>query len=313
VKLLANEKMRIITTAKCNLDCFYCHNEGQAKDDSFLEIETLQSVARAMQAVGATANETTVSGGEPLLHARLTSIVSMARSFSSSVTMVSNGLLADEARLAPLVSAGLHKLRLGIDSLRATKPRPSKGYLEEPFQLEALLYSARRLGLEVDMNVVITKFNRLELGQLARFAVDHSLSIKFFEHVDVDEFGGGGRGGVMNPRPQVAYEDFIDQLRISVSPDIALSASDEFGEANLSCVVDASEIRYCRYLCSYDLCWLTGTRVDAQGYVYNCMVNRGIDQLRAGADPRSVVDVLQTASHRPCRSSEARELPVRKC
>ena len=31
MRLLANDKMRIITTAKCNLDCFYCHNEGQEK------------------------------------------------------------------------------------------------------------------------------------------------------------------------------------------------------------------------------------------------------------------------------------------
>lgn len=28
---LANGKIRLIVTAKCNLDCFYCHNEGQAK------------------------------------------------------------------------------------------------------------------------------------------------------------------------------------------------------------------------------------------------------------------------------------------
>jgi cyclic pyranopterin phosphate synthase len=301
MRMLANEKLRIITTAKCNLDCFYCHNEGQSKDDSFLEIDTLHSVARAMQTVGVTANETTVSGGEPLLHARLAEIISIARSFSSSVTMVSNGLLADESRLASLESAGLHKLRLGIDSLRATKPRPSKGYLEEPFQIEVLLTAARKLGLEIDMNVVITKFNRLELGQLAQFAVDHSLSIKFFEHVDVDEFGGAGLGGLMNARPQVAYEDFISQLATSIGPDIALSASGQFGEANVSCVVGNSEIRYCRYLCSYDLCWLTGTRVDAQGYVYNCMVNRGIDQLVPGSDPRSVASVLQVASFRPCR------------
>ena len=309
MKLLANDRLRIITTARCNLDCFYCHNEGQAKEDSFLQIETLQAVARSMRTVGVTANETTVSGGEPLLHARLADIISIARSFSNRVTMVSNGLLADEARLTSLASAGLNKLRLGIDSLRPTKPRPSTGHLDEPFQIGILLDAARKLGLEIDMNVVITRFNRLELGQLARLAVEHSLSIKFFEHVDVDKFGANGHGGIMNSRPQVTYSEFIDQLRLSISPSIKLNPSGQFGEANLSCLVGDSEIRYCRYLCNYDLCWLTGTRVDAQGYVYNCMVNRGIDQIASDSGARAIVEVLQAASYRPCRFAQPREQP----
>src|SRR5947208_11886743 len=102
--LLANGKMRLIVTAKCNLDCFYCHNEGQAKDGSFVELDTISSVARAVRHVGARVNEVTVSGGEPLLHERLPELVAIAASFSDTVTMVSNGLLADSARLAPLAS-----------------------------------------------------------------------------------------------------------------------------------------------------------------------------------------------------------------
>jgi GTP 3',8-cyclase len=301
VSLLANSRMRIITTAKCNLDCFYCHNEGQAKDDSFLEISMLRAVALAIRTSGTSVKEATISGGEPLLHAGLEEIVSIGASFSESVTMVSNGVLADRDRLASLRAMGLNKLRLGVDSLRPAKPRPSKGYLPAPFELGALLDAASDSGLAIDLNVVITKFNRLELGALARFAVDHSLSIKFFEHVDVDEFGSGGRGGAMNSRPQVAYEELVAQLRCHVDPKIVLTASDGFDDANLSCNVGESEIRYCRYLCSYNLCWLTGTRIDAQGYVYNCMVNRGIDQIFPSSGQDAILQVLQTASQRPCR------------
>jgi cyclic pyranopterin phosphate synthase len=301
VRLLANDKMRIIATAKCNLDCFYCHNEGQAKDDSFLEIDTLQSVARVIRESDITVNEVTVSGGEPLLHPRLLEIVSVAASFSESVTMVSNGILADKARLGQLVSVGLDKIRLGVDSLHSTKPRPSKGYLAEAFQIEKLLDAAHELGLALDLNVVITKFNRFELGALARFAIEHSLSIKFFEHVDVDEFGGTGRGGVMISRPHVTYEEFVSQLRTSIGPAVVLSAADRFGDANVSCYIGDSEIRYCRYLCNYDLCWLTGTRLDARGYVYNCMVNRGVDRIGPESEHKSIIRLIETASQRPCR------------
>lgn len=307
MRLLANDKMRIITTAKCNLDCFYCHNEGQEKNDSFLEVDTLQSVARVIHDSEIDVKEATVSGGEPLLHARLNEIISIAASFSDSVTMVSNGVLADKARLASLALAGLDKVRLGVDSLRDTKPRPSKGYLSEPFQIEALLSASQELGLAIDMNVVITKFNRFELGALARFAIEHSLSIKFFEHVDVDQFGSAGRGGTISSSPQIAYEEFMSQLRTSINSGIELCATDGFGDANLICRIGGSEIRYCRYLCNYNLCWLTGTRIDAQGYIYNCMANRGIDRIALDPAPESVVQLLKTASQRPCRfGSEGR-------
>ncbi len=300
--LLANGKMRLIVTAKCNLDCFYCHNEGQAKEESFLELEMISSVARAVQHSGARVNEVTVSGGEPFLHERLPEIVAIAASFCDTVTMVSNGLLADSQRLASLASAGLRKLRLGVDSLRSTKPRPSKGYLGQPFYVADVLNAARGAGLAMDMNVVITKFNRQELGQLARFAVDQGLSIKFFEHVDVDEFGGGGSGGVMRSRPHVEFVEFAEQVQKCIGSPMAFAESDQFGEANVRCFVGNSEIRYCRYLCNYNLCWLTGTRVDASGYVYNCMVNRGIDQLRPHSDVETILDTLYIASLRPCRS-----------
>lgn len=300
--LLANDKMRLIVTAKCNLDCFYCHNEGQAKDDSFLELDVISSVAHAIGETGARANEVTISGGEPFLHKRLVDIVAVAASFSDTVTMVSNGLLVDDYRLALLVSAGLSKLRLGVDSLRVTKPRPSKGYLERPFHVVDVLHVAKDLGLVVDMNVVITNFNRRELGQLAVFAVEHGLSIKFFEHVDVDEFGGGGTGGVMRSRPQVEFDEFVQELQQSIGTQMTFAASGQFGEANVRCFVDGSEIRYCRYLCNYNLCWLTGTRVDARGYAYNCMVNRGIDQLTLPSDAGTIIETLRVASQRPCRS-----------
>jgi cyclic pyranopterin phosphate synthase len=301
--ILANDKIRLIVTAKCNLDCFYCHNEGQAKDEAFLELDMICAVASALGEAGIRADEATISGGEPLLHDGLADIIAVATSFSDSVTMVSNGLLADGKRLTDLASAGLNKLRLGVDSLRTTKPRPSKGYLEQPFYIVDILRTAKHLGLAIDMNVVVTKFNRRELGDLALFAIRNDLSIKFFEHVDVDEYGRYGSGGVMSSRPQIEFSEFSQSLQESIGSRLSFAQSDQFGESNLSCFVGNSEIRYCRYLCDYNLCWLTGTRVDASGYIYNCMVNRGIDRLALPATTETTLNILTTASQRPCRSS----------
>ena len=105
--LLAADKLRWITTGACNLDCFYCHNEGQAKEDTFVRLRVLEQVADAVAAHRPAIKEVTISGGEPFLHPQLAEIVALAAGISDRVTMVSNGLLADSGRLERLAGAGL--------------------------------------------------------------------------------------------------------------------------------------------------------------------------------------------------------------
>lgn len=299
--VLANEKIRLIVTGKCNLDCFYCHNEGQAKEDTFVSPSRLEAIGGAFAAASIRASEITISGGEPLLHPALADIIGLVNTFTDHVTMVSNGVLAHPAQLEILVRKGLRKLRLGVDSLDDTKPRPSPGRLAAPFRLQQLVEAAQSLGLLVDLNTVVTRYNQNQLGDLAHFAVANGLSIKFFEHVEVDEYGTTDHVGEMLPRPHVTLTHLERQIGQRLGTTIKLVQTTEFGEANLACRVGGVEIRYCRYLCAFGLCWLTGTRIDPHGYVYNCMVNRGLDRL---GDPRpaSILETLTRASGRPCKA-----------
>ncbi|GID31727.1 radical SAM protein [Paractinoplanes brasiliensis] len=303
---LAAQKLRLITTGACNLACFYCHNEGQAKEDTFARPGDLRRVSTAVRDRGLLVSEVTISGGEPLLHPELDDIVSLAADVCARVTMVSNGLLADGRRLDRLAAAGLRKLRLGVDSLDTTKPRPSRGRLPTPFVVGEVIETARAAGLEVDLNTVLTRYNRQEVGTLIALAQTMNVSIKFFEHVAVQTFGADGTGGVMAAKPQVPYEDFLQQARLTLGQFAEFTPAGAFGDANLHHVAGDFEVRYCRYLCNFDLCWLTGTRVDPHGYVYNCMSNRGIDRLTSRMTLDEVADLLERGSARQCRSSADR-------
>jgi GTP 3',8-cyclase len=304
---LASDKLRLIVTGKCNLDCFYCHNEGQEKEDTFLSEEGLAWLLPILRNNFAPLREVTISGGEPLMHPAIGNIVRQVSTVCGNVTMVTNGLLATEASLGTLMSAGLKKLRLGVDSLTPNKPRPSPGYLSEEFEVEGLVRAARALGLSVDVNVVVTKFNRNELGDLVSFAMRNGLSIKLFEHVDVDHYGANGSGGRMAARPHVPFAEVAKQIGNALGREVGdlFAGTEGFGEANLSMQVGDVEIRYCRYLCPFELCWLTGTRVDAAGYTYNCMANRGLDQLSLHADAGGASAIVARASGRRCRDENA--------
>jgi cyclic pyranopterin phosphate synthase len=298
--VLANDKMRMIVTGKCNLGCFYCHNEGQAKEDTFASVRYVRDLTSALVVEDVVVDEITISGGEPLLHSDIEMIVGLASDAASHITMVSNGLLATPQLLQRLARNGLKKFRLGVDSLQPDKPRPSRGRLTEPFDAARLLSAAADAGLEVDLNVVVTKFNRHQVLDLVRFAVEHAVSVKFFEHVEVQSYGAAGRGGTMVSAPHVDFDEFRSRLNDYGDQPITFQPDPEFGQANMTAHIAASEIRYCRYLCDYGLCWLTGTRVDPRRYVYNCMSNRGLDRLPIGSST-AIIGALAAASKRSCK------------
>jgi cyclic pyranopterin phosphate synthase len=295
----ANDRLRLILTSKCNLDCFYCHNEGQAKGSAFFPSDLFDIVVDSLENSGV--QEVTLSGGEPLLHPNTVDMVARLRAAGPRVTVVSNGLLLDRALAQQLSDAGLSKFRLGIDSLRPRKPRPSKGYLTEDANLVDKLDMLLSLGISADLNVVLTKFNQSEIAPLTSLALARELSIKFFEHVEVGQYGGSGHGGLMFARPQVPEDVFRAELSQVLDRPMELLPTDDFGMANLAVSIDKTEIRYCKYLCPFGLCWVTGTRIDAEAFVYTCMSNRGLENL----GPSFTRDDLQTSAAdalaSPCR------------
>jgi GTP 3',8-cyclase len=301
---LANDKLRLIVTGKCNLSCFYCHNEGQAKEETFLSEELFERVLSAVRTDGLTVREVTISGGEPMLHPQLTHFVSQARELASDVTAVSNGLLVDDELVGRLSSAGLTKLRLGVDSLAPRKPRPSPGKLLEPFDAAALVAGLRAAGVGADLNCVLTRFNRRGIADLVAFAIEQELDVKFFEHVDVHQHGAEAVVGQMTAHPHIAWEDFLGEAERGAGHPLRFAPTESFGQANLASGDAGPEIRYCRYLCPFGLCWITGTRIDPRGFVYNCMVNRGLDRIDASMDNAAVLEVLDRAGRRPCRATQ---------
>jgi cyclic pyranopterin phosphate synthase len=147
---------------------------------------------------------------------------------------------------------------------------------------------------------VLTKFNRREVPQFLEFAIDNGLNIKFFEHLRVLPPLPGALTNRMAPRPQVAEEWFMATLRETLGhlPDFA--ATDAFAPATSAAVVAGSEIRYCRYLCTYQRCWAPGTRLDPEGYVYTCMSSRGLDRISPDMAPSRLRTTIGLASNRPC-------------
>lgn len=302
-ELWRNGKIRLIVAGACNLACFYCHNEGQEKHEALMDMELVDRVCALATSSDSPLREVTISGGEPLLHPKIEQIVARFAALGTPVTMVSNATLLNDKLIHGLRVAGLAKIRIGLDSLRAGKPRPSPGHLPSSASVPATVDLAVSAGLPVEINTVLTKYNAREIGDLAEFAVRRGLSIKFFEHVEVGNYGSADTSGTMRAKAHVPFEEFIRCLGVAgLAADF--EASEDMGAANVVATIGRSTVRYCRYLCPPGLCWTTGTRIDPMRYVYSCMVNRGLDRLPVlpGHDQAAIAE----ASRRPCRSASAR-------
>ena len=306
-ELWRNGKIRLIVAGPCNLACFYCHNEGQDKHSTMMSLELVERVRALAASSVSPLREITISGGEPMLHPAIEEIINRLSSLGAPVTMVSNATLLTPSRIGDLRTAGLAKIRIGLDSLRLGKPRPSPGYLTDAPSVPGMIDAALAAGLPVELNTVLTKFNSNEIPELARFAMARHLSIKFFEHVEVDNYGTDTTSGTMCAKPHVSFAAFAHALDTAgIGAEFADSA--DLGSANATAVIGDSAIRYCRYLCPQKLCWTTGTRIDPLGYVYSCMVNRGLDRLPAL--PRNDATAIARAGERPCGDTSTSESGV---
>lgn len=278
--LWTNHKLRLIVTSQCNLNCFYCHNEGQPKASEFFPEDLFRQLLSVIYQHGEGLEIVTFAGGEPLLHQNLESFVQSLLPVTRARTVVTNGLLLDAMRLDSLRKAGVTKFRIGVDSLIQPHSRPSE-FFPRARSIHKLVELLQSEHMPYELNVVLTDFNRRELPELLRFCGEHNISAKFFEHVKAT-FGRRNTGVTKaEARPYVPFSEFESAVRL-VFPNAVHSPPGLFDGANELFDCGKFSIRYCRYLCGYGLCHLTGTRIDPRGFVYTCL--EGNDQFKISKD-----------------------------
>lgn len=298
--LWSNQKLRLVVTNKCNLNCFYCHNEGQPKSNGFLQNDLFQHLLRVIHQRSEGLEIVTFSGGEPLLHPNLEHFVRSIKSVTRQRTVVTNGLLLDERRLASLREAGVTKFRIGVDSLIRTHSRPSPAF-PQTRSIHEVLNLMRSEGMHYELNVVLTEHNRDELPELFRFCRDNQISAKFFEHVKALSVRSSAGVTRAEAQPRVPLDEFELALRL-VFPDAVHSPPGIFDGANELYDCGGFSVRYCRFLCSYGLCHLTGTRIDSRGFVFACLIGNGRFKISPDQSVRKSAHVIEEALAAGCVS-----------
>ena len=114
--------LRFSITNRCNLNCIYCHHEGEGKreerdkDRKEISAELIIEIAR-VASVYFNVRKIKFSGGEPLMRDDLVDIVQGMRNFEDNISLTTNGVLLKKYAVE-LADAGLDRVNVSLDSLK---------------------------------------------------------------------------------------------------------------------------------------------------------------------------------------------------
>ena len=287
--------LRIAVNEQCNLRCVYCMPPGGVDFQPKKELLTTREINRIVR-VASTIGITKIrfTGGEPLLHPQIASIVRAAVGTPGikEVHLTTNGLLLPEKAEA-LKLAGLHGINISLDTLDDSRFRTitrKTGLLRVLEGME----SALELGFpSVKINMVAMRgFNDDEITNFVELTKQHPVTVRFIELMPFDSHQIWKTGRFYQAEHLIAD---LTTLYPELTPVDGSSTEHHVfrlpGYPGKIAVIPA----YSRNLCS----GCTRVRLTADGYIRNCLYSHreyNLRQvLRNGGDDREIANLFKTA------------------
>ena len=284
--------LRVSVTDRCNLRCRYCMPEQDyvwLPKQSILTFEEIARLVGVFTSLGV--EKIRLTGGEPLLRHDLPTLTAMlaANTAVRDLALTTNGvLLARHA--APLKQAGLGRVTVSLDTLRADRMRELARTDRHADVLEGIR-TARAAGFSLKLNtVVIRGVNDDELGDLIEFARKHKAEVRFIEYMDV------GGATAWSAEQVVSQREMLEVLSARYGAITPVTAGDisapaerfRLPDGTTFGIVASTTAPFCR---SCDR-----SRLTADGTWFLCLyAARGTDlrePLRKGATDAELADLI---------------------
>lgn len=177
---LPSGTIRLSVTNRCNMNCWYCHNEGQdsaiKKDLSYDKFVKLIDIAREFGLRGIS-----FTGGEPFLNRTLKRMIQYCEKIKlDKIDICTNGILIrdkiDLLKISPKID-----LTIGIDTCYYNKisKQSNKGetfeYIEENLDL------LKKNKIKFSINSVFTGANTEDIIAMARYCIKKRIDLRIIE------------------------------------------------------------------------------------------------------------------------------------
>jgi len=280
--------LRLSVTDRCNLRCNYCMPEENYVWLPRQELLTFEEIARLVEVFTSLGVEDVrLTGGEPLLRRDLPQLVKMlaANPRIRDLALTTNGVLFAEQAEA-LHAAGLHRVTISLDSLRAERFTALTGR-DSHAQVLAGIAAARRAGfpkLKLD-TVVLRGVNDDEIADLIEYGRGVEAEVRFIEYMDV---GGATDWSLEKVFSRAEMLHLLGKRYGAITPlnENSSAPAERFRlpDGTIFGIIASTTTPFCK---SCDR-----SRLTADGLWYLCLyAQSGIDlrkMLRAGAAPEEL-------------------------
>jgi cyclic pyranopterin phosphate synthase len=186
-----HDDLRISVTDRCNLRCVYCMPmEGMTflPRSELLTFEEIERIARVARRLGVTSIRLT--GGEPLVRKGFVDLVGrLARVGFDDLALTTNAMQL-AAMAEPLVRAGLKRVNISCDSLRADRYESIRRRGDLATVLNAMTVAEQAGLTPLKINVVLLRgSNDDEILDFASFARETGRIVRFIEFMPLDAQG----------------------------------------------------------------------------------------------------------------------------
>jgi cyclic pyranopterin phosphate synthase len=196
--------LRISLTDRCNFRCFYCLPNGEpplARKETILTFEEIKYISEIFVLLGI--EKIRLTGGEPMLRRDIEKLIESLAGLKpdlKDLALTTNGHGIAEKAIG-LKKAGLDRITISLDSLDRDNFRDITG-VDSLDQVLAAIDAAKKAGLEpIKINAVIVRGrNDHELVELAHFARENDIRMRFIEYMPLDSGHDWNRKSVVSGR-----------------------------------------------------------------------------------------------------------------
>jgi cyclic pyranopterin phosphate synthase len=190
--------LRVSLTDRCNFRCFYCLPNGEpplARKETILTFEEIVEICEIFVSLGI--EKIRLTGGEPLLRKDIEKLIEKLSELKTpksetqdlklkDIALTTNGYSL-ERRAENLKKAGLDRVTISLDSLKKENFQKITGVDKLDEVLQAI-EAAKRADLQpIRVNAVVVRgWNDDEIVDLAAFARENALSMRFIEYMPLD-------------------------------------------------------------------------------------------------------------------------------
>jgi GTP 3',8-cyclase len=305
--------LRISITDRCNLRCQYCsprHRIPKLSHEDILSYEEILRLVRIAVQLGI--SKVRITGGEPLVRKGVYGFIQALHQVDGicDVSLTTNGVLLND-QVDALISAGLHRINISLDTLDPEKFREITGVAAFDRVWEGI-QKAYRAGLSpIKINTVALRhFNDNELEDIARLSFTYPFHFRFIEFMPIGMSEQDTTDNLYTPEIKQRLTDQIGEL-IPVEHHLSDGPAERFrfeGAAGEVGFISAMSHHFC-HTCNR-------LRLTASGQLRSCLLSDQQEDLktplRGGASDEALSAIfLKAARMKGVQHGLNANMPVR--